>query len=187
VASWPPVVWEAARTPANRHACRIAARRARWDAPATNFESEGTAMGERRSGWVTFAGVMLLLGGTMNVIYGIAGIGKSSFLSQNADYIFANIKTWGWITLVIGLIQVLAAGSLWRGGLYGRIIAIAAGGLSAIAALLAIPSYPFWSLVIFTVDVIIIYQVAVNGSAGRGAGSSSASARAYEGMAEYHQ
>lgn len=142
-------------------------------------------MRESRSGWVTFAGVLLLLAGSFNVIYGIAGIGKAHAFAQNADYIFGNIKTWGWITLVIGLLQVLAAGSLWQGGLYGRVIGIVAGCLSAISALLAMPTYPFWSLVIFALAVVIVYQIAVNGSVGRGAPSRAE--RAYEGMAEYHQ
>jgi hypothetical protein len=145
-------------------------------------------MGERRSGWVTFAVVLLLIGGTLNVIYGIAGIGKSSFLTQNAHYVFASVKTWGWITLVVGLIQVLAAGSLAQGGTFGRLIGVLASSLSAIAALLAIPSYPFWSLVIFALDVIIIQQIVVHGTAGRGANATPSSAeRAYEGMAEYRQ
>jgi hypothetical protein len=145
-------------------------------------------MGESRSGWVTFAGVLLLIGGTVNVIYGIAGIGKANFLAQNADYVFSNVKTWGWITLVIGIIQVLAAGSLWQGRTFGRIIGVVASGLSSIAALLAIPSYPFWSLVIFALDVIIIQQIVVHGTSGRGAAATPSSAdRAMEGMAEYRQ
>jgi hypothetical protein len=123
-------------------------------------------MYEERSGWVTFAGVLLLIGGTLNVIYGIAAIGDSSFFVQDAKYILSNLNTWGWVTVVIGLIQLIAAGSLWRGGLFGRIFGIAAASLSAIGALLAIPAYPFWSLAIFAVDIIIIYQVAMYGGAG---------------------
>jgi hypothetical protein len=124
-------------------------------------------MNEQRSGWVTFAGVMLLIAGVLNVIYGIAAIGDSSFFINDTKYIFSNLNTWGWITLVIGVIQMFAAFSLWSGNLYGRIIGIGAAGLSAISALLSIPAYPFWSLAIFAIDVVIIQQIATRGTQGR--------------------
>ena len=120
-------------------------------------------MSERRSGWVTFAGILLLLSGALNVIYGIAAIGNSKFFNQNADYIVSSLKTWGWVTLAIGIIEVLAAGSLWRGGLFGRVMGVFAAALSAIAALLAIPAYPFWSLAIFAIDVLVIFGLAAYG------------------------
>jgi hypothetical protein len=124
-------------------------------------------MNEQRSGWVTFAGVMLLIAGVLNVIYGIAAIGDSNFFINDTKYIFSNLNTWGWITLVIGVIQMFAAFSLWSGNLYGRIIGIGAAGLSAISALLSIPAYPFWSLAIFAIDVVIIQQIATRGTQGR--------------------
>ena len=124
-------------------------------------------MNEQRSGWVTFAGVMLLIAGVLNVIYGIAAIGDSKFFINDSKYILSNLNTWGWITLIIGVIQLFAAFSLWSGGLYGRIIGIGAAGLSAIGALLSIPAYPFWSLAIFAVDIVIIHQIATRGTEGR--------------------
>ena len=123
-------------------------------------------MGKTRSGWVTFAGVMLFIGGVLNVIYGIAAIGDSKFFIQDQKYILSNLNTWGWVTLILGLLQLVGAFSLWAGGLYGRFVAILAASLSAVAALLAIPAYPFWSLAIFAIDIIVIYQVAMYGGAG---------------------
>jgi hypothetical protein len=148
-------------------------------------------MHEERSAWVTFAGVLLVITGSVNVIYGIAAIGDSSVFVQDARYVISHLNTWGWITLGIGLIQVLAAGSLWRGGLFGRIVGISAASVSAIAALLAIPAYPFWSLAVFALDIVIIQQISAHGSEGRtGAGAASSSSRtraAMEGMADYKQ
>ena len=123
-------------------------------------------MNKTHSGWVTFAGVMLFIVGVLNVIYGIAAIADSSFFVQDQRYILSNLNTWGWITLILGLLQFFAAFSLWGGGLYGRVIAIFAASLSAIAALLSIPAYPFWSLAIFALDIIVIHQVAKYGGAG---------------------
>jgi len=125
-------------------------------------------MNEQRSGWVTFAGVMLLLVGTLNVIYGIAAIGNSSFFVNDTRFIFGGLNSWGWIILVIGVLQFFAAFSLWSGGLYGRVIGLAAAGISAIGALLSIPAYPFWSLAVFAVDIVIMHQIATRGTEGRG-------------------
>jgi hypothetical protein len=124
-------------------------------------------MNEQRSGWVTFAGVLLLITGVLNVIYGIAAIGDSSFFVNDQKYILSNLNTWGWVTLILGVIQLTAAFALWSGSLYGRVIGIGAAGLSAIGALLSIPAYPFWSLAIFALDIVIIHQIATRGTEGR--------------------
>ena len=120
-------------------------------------------MAKTHSGWVTFAGVMLFIVGVLNVIYGIAAIGDSNFFVQDQRYILSNLNTWGWVTLILGVFQLFAAFSLWSGGLYGRMVAILAASLSAIGALLSIPAYPFWSLAVFAIDIIIIHQVAKYG------------------------
>jgi hypothetical protein len=124
-------------------------------------------MSEQRSGWVTFAAVMLLIAGVLNVIYGIAAIADSSFFIHDTRYILSGLSTWGWVTLILGVLQVFAAFSLWGGGLYGRVFGIGAASLSAIAALLSIPAYPLWSLAIFALDLIIIHQIATRGTEGR--------------------
>ena len=123
-------------------------------------------MTKTHSGWVTFAGVMLFIAGVLNAIYGIAAIGDSKFFIQDQKYILSNLNTWGWITLILAVLQLVAAFSLWSGGLYGRFVAILAASLSAMASLLSIPAYPFWSLAIFAIDIIVIYQVAMYGGAG---------------------
>jgi hypothetical protein len=146
-------------------------------------------MQEERSGWVTFAGVLFIIAGTLNVIYGIAAIGNSSFFVKDAKYVVSDLKTWGWITLGIGLLQVLAAGSLWRGGLFGRVMGVGVASLSAIGALLAIPAYPFLALAIFAIDIVIIHQICAHGTEGRQAavqGTSSAAA-GFDAMAQYKQ
>jgi hypothetical protein len=124
-------------------------------------------MGEQRSGWVTFAGVLLLISGVLNVIYGIAAIGDSKFFVNDQKYILSGLHTWGWVSLILGVLLLFAAFSLWSGGLYGRVVGIVAASLSAIAALLSIPAYPFWSLAIFAIDIVIIHQIATRGTEGR--------------------
>jgi hypothetical protein len=127
-------------------------------------------MTKTHSGWVTFAGVMLFISGVLSIIYGIGAIADSSFFVQDQRYIFGSLNTWGWVTLIIGVLELVAAFSLWSGGMYGRIIAVLAASLSAIGALLSIPAYPFWSLSIFALAIIVIHEVTRYGGAGSGAG-----------------
>jgi hypothetical protein len=130
--------------------------------------SEYTANGRGRvavkgAGWVLFAGIMIAMLGVLNVIYGIAAIGNSHFFVHGTNYVFGSLNTWGWVALGVGVFQFLAAFSIWAGGRFGQWAGIAIATLSAIAALLAIPAYPFWSLAIFAVDVLIVYGLTAYG------------------------
>ena len=114
-------------------------------------------------GWVLFAGIMMALISVLNIIYGIAAIGDSHFFVDDQSYIISGLSTWGWVTLGIGAIQMLAAFSIWNGHQFGRWLGILMASASAIAALLSIPAYPFWSLAIFAVDILVIYALAAYG------------------------
>jgi hypothetical protein len=114
----------------------------------------------RVTGWWVFAGILLAIAGVLNVIWGIAAIGDSKFFTQNATYIFSGLNTWGWIVLIIGVIQLIAGFSLFSGGGFGRWIGIIAAALGAFGALLSIPAYPFWSLCLFALAIIILYELA---------------------------
>ena len=134
--------------------------------------SEYTANGRGRvavkgAGWVLFAGIMIAMLGVLNVIYGIAAIGNSHFFVHGTNYVFGSLNTWGWVTTIVGAVQLFVAFSIWAGGKFGKWAGIAIAALSAIAALLAIPAYPFWSLAIFAVDILVIYGLAVYGGARR--------------------
>jgi hypothetical protein len=113
--------------------------------------------------WLLFAGVMLALIGILNVIYGIAAIGKSHFFDDSADYMVSGLQTWGWTGLIIGAVQLLAARSVWRGGQFGRWFGIALAGLSLIGALMSVPGAPFWSLTIVALDVLVLYGLTAYG------------------------
>jgi hypothetical protein len=119
------------------------------------------------AGWLLFAAIILAIVGVLNIIYGIAAIGDSAFFVANTKYILSGLHTWGWVTLILGALQLLACFSVYRGGQFGRWFGIVAASLSVIAALLSIPAYPFWSLAIFAVDLMIIYGLAAYGGRGR--------------------
>ena len=115
---------------------------------------------DRVTGWWLFAGILLTIGGVLNIVYGIAAISNSHFFVAETHYILSSLHTWGWITLILGVFELFAGFSLFAGGEFGRWVGILAAGLVAIASLLDIPAYPFWSLCIFALSVIILYELA---------------------------
>jgi len=125
--------------------------------------SNTTIDGVEGSGWVLFAGIMLMIIGVLNAIYGLAAIDESSFFVANTQFILSDLNTWGWVLLIIGILQLVAAFSVWRGGSFGRWFGIAVASLNSIAALLAIPAYPLWSLAIFAIDLLVIYGLTAYG------------------------
>ena len=116
--------------------------------------------GQTLSGWWVFAGVLLLVAGILNIIWGIAAIGDAKFFTNSGTFIISSLHTWGWITLILGVLELIAAFSLFSGGEFGRWFGIFVGAFNAMAALLSIPAYPFWSLAIFALSIIIIYKLA---------------------------
>lgn len=114
-------------------------------------------------GWILFAGIMFLVSATLNVIWGIAAVSNSHFFVGNASYILSDLNTWGWIAIGFGALEALAALSIWRGGAFGRWFGIIVAGLAVVAALMSIPAYPFWSLTLVAIAVLVIYGLAAYG------------------------
>jgi hypothetical protein len=115
---------------------------------------------DRVTGWWLFAGILLFVAGVLDIIWGIGAIGDAKFLVNGQKFIISNLHTWGWITLLIGVIQLIAAFSLFSGGGFGRVIGIIGATLGAISALVSIPASPFWSLCIFALAIIVLYELA---------------------------
>ena len=115
-------------------------------------------------GLVLFASVMLVVVGCFNLIYGIAAIANSHVLVAHAHYVFANLRTWGWITLIIGVMQLFAAVGVLAGNQLARWFAVVVLGLNAIDMMFFIPAYPFWALMIIAVDVVALYGLCAYGS-----------------------
>jgi hypothetical protein len=112
-------------------------------------------------GWLTFAGMMLGLAGTFNFIDGILALANSKVFTAHAVYVFSDLRTWGWIVLLLGILQLVAAVAIFAGSELARWFGITAAGLNAVGQLLFVPAYPFWSIALFTMDILIIYALAV--------------------------
>ena len=118
----------------------------------------------RGAGRVVFVAVLLLIAGSLNIIYGIAGISGAHFYDDSTRYVFASLNTWGWITLILGVIQLTAGFSLFAGGGYGRVIGLVAATLGAVGALVGVGgAFPFWSLGVFAICLWVIHGLLVYG------------------------
>jgi hypothetical protein len=117
----------------------------------------------RGDGWLTFAGVMLSIVGVMNVIGGIAAIDDANVYIGNAQYVFGDLETWGWILLCTGIVQFLAALGIWARNQLARWLGVGFASINMIAQLLMIAAFPLWSLAIYAVDILIIYGLVVYG------------------------
>jgi hypothetical protein len=115
-------------------------------------------------GWITFAGAMLVFAGLANLIWGIAAIDDSGYFNGEHRFVnFDSLNTWGWFLLIVGVLQLIAAFSVWNRGTYGQLFGIATASLNAMILLFTVNAYPFAAFMLFLVDILVIYGLAVYG------------------------
>jgi hypothetical protein len=118
----------------------------------------------RGAGRAVFVATLLLIVGTLNIIYGIGALDKANVIVNDQRLVLTNVSTLGWVTIVIGVIQLTGGLSLFAGNAYGRVIGVVGGSLGAIGALLGIGgSYPWWSLCIFFLCIYIVHGIFIYG------------------------
>ena len=118
----------------------------------------------RGTGRVVFAATLLLIAGTLNIIYGIGALDNANIFVNDTRYILTDLNTMGWVLIVLGVIQLSGGFSLMAGNTYGRVLGIIGGSLGAIGALLSVGgAYPWWSLGIFFLCVYVVYGILVYG------------------------
>ena len=118
----------------------------------------------RGTGRAALVSVLLLIAGTLNIIYGIGALDNANIFTNDTRYIFTDLNTMGWVLIVLGIIQLTGGFSLLSGNTYGRVIGITGATLGAIGALLSIGgNNPWWSLAIFFLCIYIIHGLFVLG------------------------
>jgi hypothetical protein len=126
----------------------------------------------RGMGRAIFAAILLLIVGTLNIIYGFGALDDANIFTNDQRYILTNLNTLGWVLIVLGVIQLAGGVSLMAGNTYGRIIGIIGGSLGAIGALLSIGGrYPWWSLAIFFLCVYVVHGIFIYGEDERAPGT----------------
>jgi hypothetical protein len=118
----------------------------------------------RGTGRAFLAATLLMIVGTLNIIYGIGALDGANIFVNDKRYILTDLNTMGWVLIVLGIIQLAGGFSLAAGNTYGRVIGIIGASLGAIGALLSIGgAYPWWSLAIFFLCVYILHGIFIYG------------------------
>lgn len=117
-----------------------------------------------RSGWMVFAMTLFIVLGAIDIIYGIAMLANSEFVVfVPSGAWLVDITTWGWITLVVGVLQVVVGWGIMTGSELARVVGITMAVIASLNAFFVIPIYPVWGILAFAVSIMVIYAL----SAGR--------------------
>ena len=118
----------------------------------------------RGAGRAVFAAILLMLVGTINIIYGIGALDDANIFVNDTRFVFTNLHTMGWVLIILGVIQLTASFSLIAGNTYGRVIGVTAGSLGALGALFSIGgARPWWSLCVFALCIYIVHGIFIYG------------------------
>jgi hypothetical protein len=135
--------------------------------PSATTPAPGAARhrtGSRGYGLVLFASVVLVVTGCFNLIQGIAAAAGSDVFPAHTHFVFANLTTWGWVTAILGALQLVAAVGVLAANQMFRWFAVIVIGLNAIDQMFFIPAYPVWSLAIVAMDVVALYALCAHAS-----------------------
>jgi hypothetical protein len=118
----------------------------------------------RGAGRVAFAGIVLLMLGTLNIIYGFGALDDANYFTNDTRFVLDNLNTLGWVLIILGVIQLTAGFSLLSGGTYGRVMGVIGGSLGALGALFSMGgANPWWSLCMFALCVFVVHGIVVYG------------------------
>jgi hypothetical protein len=119
---------------------------------------------DRGVGWIGFAATMFLVIGLWNIFEGIIAFFRSSFwTASGAHYVISDLRTWAWIITIWGVVEVLAAASISKGGQWGRWLGVAVAVIATIIQLAWLPVYPFWAIIAIAIYILILYALVVYG------------------------
>ena len=114
------------------------------------------------SGWISFAAIMMMIIGTLDLFEGLIAIvrGKYYVVSSNQIIVF-DVRTWGWLTLIFGILLVIVGAALGGGAGWARWLTVFLAGVNILGQLsfLGSTSWPLWTLVIIALNVTVIYAL----------------------------
>ena len=133
----------------------------------SQYQSAGRA-GKATSGWavgfILFAAIMMIMVGVFQALQGLIAIFENEFYVATRNYTFQfDATTWGWIHLLLGLLVAFAGYGLLSGKTWARLLALTLAALSATANFLFIPYYPFWALLLVTLNILVIWAITAHG------------------------
>jgi uncharacterized membrane protein len=116
------------------------------------------------NGWIVFAGVMMIISGSLNALYGVVAAVNDDWVGwTNRENAFLDVSQWGWVHIVVGLIVLLCGIGLFSGNILARTVAVIIAGISLVSNFFFIPVYPLWALTVITIDGLVIWALTAHG------------------------
>jgi len=122
--------------------------------------------GERTgwTGWIIFAGVMLMIGGSLNLFYGIiAAVNDEWVVFTNRANVYLDVSEWGWVHIILGAVVFLAGIGVFSGNILARIVGVIVASISLLANFFFIPVYPLWAITVIVIDMLVIWALTAHG------------------------
>ena len=117
------------------------------------------------TGWISFAGVMMIIAGGLNALYGLVAVINDEWVVwTNRSSLYLDISQWGWVHLIVGIAVLLSGIGVFSGNVLARTVGVIAVAVSLIVNFAFIPAYPLWALVVVTIDVLVIWALTAHGS-----------------------
>jgi len=114
-------------------------------------------------GWVSYSAVVLSLTGIFGIIGGLTAVYKSTFYTANAVFVFSDLNTWGWIIFGLGTAALVSGLAVLSGSEFARWLGVTVASLGALGQLLFSQAYPLWSLIILSLNFLVIYGLVAHG------------------------
>ena len=116
------------------------------------------------TGWIAFAGVMMIVGGAVHAFYGLVAALNDDWAGfTHVGDVVLNVQAWGWIAVVVGLLVVLCGFGVFRGNILARTVGVILAACSVVANFAFIPVYPVWSVVVI-IDLLVIWASTAHGA-----------------------
>jgi hypothetical protein len=120
--------------------------------------------GDRWTGWIAFAGILMIIGGILQGFYGLVAILNDEWVVwANAGAAYLDISQWGWVHLVWGVVMVLAGLGVMSGNILARTLGVVLAAITAVVNFMFIPVYPLWSITVVVVAIVVIYALVAHG------------------------
>lgn len=128
---------------------------------------KGTVMSETRSvkqgvaaGTSIGAAIIMVTVGIIQFFQGIAAVAENEVFVTGLNYVYKfDLTTWGWIHIVLGVLVAAVGLALFTGAGWARVSAIVIAAVSILANFLWLPYYPWWSVLIIALDVVVIWAL----------------------------
>jgi hypothetical protein len=112
------------------------------------------------TGWLSFAGIVAIVVGIFNVIDGLVALFRNDYyLVTSQDILVFNFTAWGWIWLLLGLVQIVVGAGIIAGHSWARMAGVAMAVLAAIGQLAFLRAFPVWSVLVIAMCVLVVYAL----------------------------